>query len=187
VKLGRNLLTGLTAAIIASGATMSLAYTAWTQQLTLTNVVSTGSLAAIWNNFPVSCQDNQGSGPIYATVTAFRDQTDYTLAHMAISQGYPGYQAACSLTWSNTGTIGIVLQSLDVNGTTVQSGVPTNFDLNGDGVADVQIVYYAGTGGSYASGMGGSQTLQINVLDAPPNASLAFNAHANFVQRGPGA
>jgi predicted ribosomally synthesized peptide with SipW-like signal peptide len=168
--------------VLALGS-LGIGYAAWTDQLTINGSASAGTMNVQWHVTTLSpmCGDSDGPGGP-GQVTGVRDAVDLKLFHFTVANAYPGYEAGCTISWRNNGSLPVRATNLFVNNQVVISGASSSFDLDNDGFNDVTIVFENGVGSVTQPGAGGAaKSIQIQVLPAfPQGETLTFTAHVLF-------
>ena len=104
--------------LIIGLAVMAASYAQWSETLTVSGGVATGELDAGFSE--CSCTDNEvGTGYDVGEVSCeLKDEDgdgDNELAVISIADAYPGYEANCTLTIMNTGTIPLHVKSVNID------------------------------------------------------------------------
>jgi len=194
----RSKRSGLLAAtaMIAALATLGLGYATWTRQLTINGTVDTAHMGMRWTDpdgNPDVC--NETGDPFNAaSAQIVRDTLDEQLLHFSLTNGFPGYAAECSsVNWKmDSNSVPVSLTHLSVTTffppteTLVAEGQPpTAFDLDGDGLDDVEITISGPIFATYVPSLpgntGGALDFKVEVLPtAPEGATLDFMAQLHF-------
>ena len=135
--------TLLVLALVLTG----FAYAHWFENLYISGTVETGELdAAIVTWF---CDDPPGTidpgytkdvGSCYCSI----DELDPHRAYVTLENVYPSYEVKFTCDILNTGTIPWHMQTPKVDGVPLDDGYYVDFDLDGDGYPDVNIMYIDG-------------------------------------------
>jgi len=104
--------------LIIGLAVMAASYAQWTEKLDISGSVATGELDAGFS--ACSCTDNEvGTGYDAGVVSCeLKDEDgdgDNELAEISITNAYPGYEANCTLTIMNTGSIPLRVASVNID------------------------------------------------------------------------
>lgn len=164
---------------------LGLAYASWTQTITVNSTVQTATISAKWVSndeapFAINCVKTD---PLQiGSIGAQRDAEDESLMHVVLTGAYPGFEAACFLTWKNSGDVPIRTVDHQINGIDAYSGVTLNLDdgaPNDDG-DDVWVQFSNGVG-STLPGVSATDKIIIVVLEtATPGANLELTGTHTF-------
>ncbi len=103
--------------LVLALAAIGLVYGNWSQTLSISGTVETGSISAQWNDLisPTgTCIDNEAtSGPKNVAETTFLVKPGGKVANITITNGYPNYVGDCEVEYEYTGKIPGVYVSHD--------------------------------------------------------------------------
>lgn len=190
----------LPALLILSLFMAGLAYGLWSDTLLLSGTVATGEVE--WEYSSTSCLDTTGFDfhcrdgfvgtpdfwmgvkDVGSTTVAITDSHTVTVI---LTNVYPCYFTSVSVYAVNTGTIPLIIDSVDINGVTLLRDYPTpvvGLDLGGDSRDDVEIWWGNGFGVQLHTGdRSPEMSFWIHVLqDAPQGAALTFTISLTAVQ-----
>jgi len=173
--------SGLLALVLVTALlSLGIGYAAWTATLTVNSSVQTASISARWmsnaDSYPftaINCTSPQNPLGV-GQVSAERDGSDPALMHVEILNGYPGYQANCSLLWQNDGTVPIRSVDHRVNGQLASGLSGVSLDLDGNGEDDVLVRFTNGAGTTPPQGTGTDSLTIIVLSTSTPGAALQF-------------
>ena len=97
--------------LIIGLAVMAASYAQWTETLNVSGGVATGELNAGFS--ACSCSDNEGTGYDAGMVSCDLKDNNKT-AEISITNAYPGYEAICTLTIMNTGSIPLHVAGVNI-------------------------------------------------------------------------
>jgi hypothetical protein len=169
-------------------ASLSVGNALWSETLVINGNATTGQMSVEWRTGGTTITKSEDDPLNVAQVDCFRDSNDFKKVHVVLTNAYPGYEAACSFRWANTGTIPVRVQSLYINSTQVPFGSeePISFDVGGDSQPDLDIALTGQVNSIFNQPppqTGGSNQITIKVLaGAPETTTLSFTAHVNIIQ-----
>jgi hypothetical protein len=125
------------AVMVVLVAGMSVGYAWWSDAIVIQGTVTTGTVSVHWLPDPgdgsrifCTAKPQIAGGPV-AAITAYRDASDDHLAHMKVTNGYPGYWARCYYDMNNNGSIPVKISGLTIQGVPTTSGGAKYFDYVG--------------------------------------------------------
>jgi len=141
----KTLIPAIVAVVLVALALSGFSYAHWSEWMYINGEVETGELGAkivTW-----FCNDG-GIDPGYTKDVAqcycSIDGVDPHYAYVTIGNAYPSYEVRFTGDIENTGTIPWFMRTPKVNGVELVDGVYVDFDLDGDGKPDVNIMYIDG-------------------------------------------
>jgi len=170
--------------VLVALAIAGYSYAHWSEYIRVRGEVETGKLdAAIVTWF---CND-AGKDPGYtkdvAQCECWIDPKDPHYAYVKIKNAYPSYEVRFTCDIENTGTIPWFMLTPKVNGKTLVDGEWVDFDLDGDGKPDVNIMYIDGEGKQVHPGKFVEWSLRIHVKQtATPGSTYTFTLSVEVVQ-----
>ena len=104
--------------LIIGLAVMAASYAQWTETLNVSGGVATGKLDAGFSACSRSDSDGDGAyageGLVFCELKDGDNDGDNESAEITISNAYPGYEANCTLTIKNTGSIPLHVKAVNV-------------------------------------------------------------------------
>jgi hypothetical protein len=170
--------------VLVALAIAGYSYAHWSEYIRVRGEVETGKLdAAIVTWF---CND-AGIDPGYTKDVAkcycWIDKQDPHYAYVTIENAYPSYEVRFTCDIENTGTIPWFMLTPKVNGVTLVDSQWVDFDLDGDGKPDVNIMYIDGEGKQIHPGQFVEWSLRIHVKQsATPGSTYTFTLSVEVVQ-----
>lgn len=188
------------ALVLALGA-LGIGYAQWTETLTINGTVDTGELD--WefvgaNGFDTAagendwhCNDGFVGIPAYwqgdrdAGITSVAIVDPHTVS-VTLDNVYPSYFTSVNLTPLNTGTVPLIVDTVNINGTTIRStpSAVVKLDLGGDTNDDIEILWKDGFLNTILPGeQPDDMTFLVHVLgDAPQGGTLYFTIEIVGIQ-----
>jgi hypothetical protein len=170
--------------VLVALAIAGYSYAHWSEYINVQGDVETGELdAAIVTWF---CND-AGTDPGYTKDVAqcycWIDKEDTHYAYVTIKNAYPSYEVRFTCDIENTGTIPWFMLTPKVNGVTLVDSQWVDFDLDGDGKPDVNIMYIDGENKQIHPGRFVEWSLRIHVKQsATPGSTYTFTLSVEVVQ-----
>lgn len=135
----------IVAVVLVALALSGFSYAHWSGWMYIDGEVETGDLGA---EIVTWFCDDKGIDPGYtkdiAQCYCSIDEVDPHYAYVTIENAYPSYEVRFTCDIENTGTIPWFMLTPKVNGVTLVDGEYVDFDLDGDGDPDVNIMYIDG-------------------------------------------
>ncbi len=167
--LKRKLPLGAVALLLVLAlAAMGLVYGNWTQTLSISGTVSTGSVSAEWI-VPINpvCIDNELDKPVAETTQVVKG--DGKVLNVTVTNGYPNYEASCIVKFIYTGNIPGVLDEITFDfkgrpGCTVDGPDPVSGDIIATCGNELEVKWNDGFCDQHLPETGPSGGLHVKVL-----------------------